>query len=167
MKDTRVFQMIADIVNDDLKTWAAEWLCAAVKFRTIYDAPPTIEHFPPVMGPQWTDLRDFIGSGGLRQIALRQTAVMSPTKRSRESNGGGGREGKGLCWQQDKPGGCRRRNCQFEHHKKADRRDSSGGGGRGDSRGGSGTSGRGGNGGGDGGSVDGGGGGGDGSDQDP
>lgn len=149
LNDKRVFQMLADIVNDDLKTWAAKWLCAAVRFRNIYDSPPAVEHFPPVMGPQWNDLQDFIGSGGLRNIAIRQVsaaAVMSPTKRGRQSTGDGG--GKGHCWKQDKPGGCRRRDCPFEHRKKADRRASNGSGTRGGPRGGSGASNRGGRGGG-------------------
>ena len=70
-----------------------------------------------------------IGSGGLRHIAPRQAVsatAVSLTKRRRQSTGDG--RGKGQCWVQDNPGGCRRRNCWYDHDEPEDTgRDNHGG----------------------------------------
>ena len=162
MYDQATFDIVAKMIDDDLAEWTSMWLTKTLAFRKKHQSPPHIEDMPPVIGPQWQIVGDFIASGGLRQVIFRSspatavTTVMSPIKRGRQSTGEG--RGKGICWKQDKPGGCRRRNCPFDHTKKADRRASNGGGGRGDNRGGSGVGGRGGGGNGGSGSSGGGGG---------
>lgn len=118
--------MLADMVDEDLGLWAAAWLAETVTFTKEYDTAPSIEQMPPVMGPQWTVLANFIAGGGLRNLRLRHgpvaATVMSPTKRSPHgANGGGGGNrgsGNGRCFAQGDPGGCQRRNCIFDHDTK-------------------------------------------------
>jgi len=106
-----------------------------------YSVPPAIGDMLPVDDLlRWTNLRQFIAGGGLRRVPLGTgPSLMSPVKRPR------GEARTGQCWMENTERGCTRRNCPWEHTKKADRRSSHRGGGaaRGGARGSGGEGGRG------------------------
>ena len=88
MHDRATFDMVAKMIDDDLAEWTSARLTKTLAFRK-HQIPPHIEGMPPVIGPQWQIVGDFIASGGLRQVIFRSypaaaaAAVMSPTKRGR------------------------------------------------------------------------------------
>ena len=164
MQDPGTFKMMADMADDDLGRWSSASFTRALAFQKQHQTPPEIEFMPPVIGPQWTVIGHYFAGGELRNVTARSTyPIKSPTKRPRSKKIGAA--GDNFCFLDDRPGGCNRRNCPWEHTKKPNRRASNGGGGtrggRGD-RGGTsgGDSGRGGRGSGGNSLSDGGGGGG-------
>jgi len=125
MTDPATFEWVASIVDDDLAAFSADLLKRTVCFVRQHAYPPGIADMPPGVSARWTNLHEFITSGGLRRERTRldQYSLMSPVKRSRNESR------PGRCWMEDTERGCFRRNCPWEHTKKANRRSSNGGGG--------------------------------------
>ena len=73
MQDPGTFKMMADMVNDDLGRWSSAWFITALAFQKQHQTPPEIEFMPPVIGPQWTVIGDYIAGGGLRNLTARST----------------------------------------------------------------------------------------------
>ena len=133
MQDPGTFKMMADMVDDDLGRWSSAWFTRALAFQKQHQTPPEIEFMPPVIGPQWMIIGDYIAGGGLRNVTARNTyPIKSSTKRPRSEKFGAA--GDNFCFLDDRPGGCTRRNCPWEHTKKPNRRPSNGGGGTGGGR---------------------------------
>ena len=126
MQDPGTFKMMADMVDDDLGRWSSAWFTRALAFQKQHQTPPEIEFMPPVIGPQWMIIGDYIAGGGLRNVTARNTyPIKSSTKRPRSEKFGAA--GDNFCFLDDRPGGCTRRNCPWEHTKKPNRRPSNGG----------------------------------------
>ena len=70
MHDRATFDMVAKMIDDDMAEWTSAWLTETLAFRKKHQNPPHIEDMPPVIGPQWQTVGDFIASGGLRQVLL-------------------------------------------------------------------------------------------------
>ena len=133
MQDPGTFKMMADMVDDDLGRWSSAWFTRALAFQKQHQTPPEIEFMPPVIGPQWMIIGDYIAGGGLRNVTARNTyPIKSSTKRPRSEKFGAA--GDNFCFLDDRPGGCTRRNCPWEHTNKPNRRPSNGGGGTGGGR---------------------------------
>ena len=114
MQDPGTFKMMADMVDDDLGRWSSAWFPRALAFQKQHQTPPEIEFMPPVIGPQWTIIGDYIAGGGLRNVTTPSTyPIKSPTKRPRSEKSGAA--GDNFCFLEDRPGGCNRRNCPWEH----------------------------------------------------
>ncbi|CAM9283871.1 unnamed protein product, partial [Sphacelaria rigidula] len=124
MLEPEVCAMMESLVDDDLGRWSSSLFTSAVVFQRQHPTPPNIEDMPPVVTPQWTFLRNFIDSGGLRGIRIRTSSLLSPTKRSRSGNNQIRDRHRFV---EAKEGVCCRRNCPWEHNKKANRRSSNGG----------------------------------------
>ena len=134
MQDPGTFKMMADMVDDDLGRWSSAWFTRALAFQKQHQTPPEIEFMPPVIGPQWTVVGDYIAGGGLRNVTTRSSyPIKSPTKRPRSEKFGAA--GDNVCFLDDRPGSCNHRNCPWEHTKKPSRRASIGAGGTRDGRG--------------------------------
>ena len=72
---------------------------------------------PPVIGPQWMIIVDYIAGGRLRNVTARSThSIKSPTKRPRSEKSGAASDN--YFFLDDIPGGCPRRICPWEHTKK-------------------------------------------------
>ena len=128
IQDPATFKLMADMVDDDLGRWSLAWLTRALAFQKQHQTPPEIEFMPPVIGPQWMMIGDYIAGGGLRNVTARSThSIKSPTKCPRSEKSGAA--GDNYCFLNDRPGGCHRRNFLWEHTKKPNHRASNGGGG--------------------------------------
>ena len=133
MHDPGTFKMMTDMVDDDLGRWSSAWFTRALAFQKQHQTPPEIKFMPPMIGPQWMVIGDYIAGGGLRNVTARSTyPIKSSTKRPRSEKIGAA--GDNFCFLDDRPGGCTRRNCPWEHTKKPNRRASNGGGGTGGGR---------------------------------
>ena len=133
IQDPAAFKMIADMVDDDLGRWSSAWFTRALAFQKQHQMPPEIEFMPPVIGPQWMIMVDYIAGGRLRNVTARGThSIKFPTKRPRSEKSGAA--GDNYCFLDDIPGGCPRRICPWEHTKKNNRRASNRGGGTGGGR---------------------------------
>ena len=133
MQDPATFKMMADIVDDDLGRWSSAWFARALALQKQHRTPPEIEFMPPVIGTRWTTIGDYIAGGRLRNVTARSTyPIKSPTKRPRSEKSGAA--GVNYFLLDDRPGGCHRRNCPWEHTKKSNRRASNGAGGTGGGR---------------------------------
>ena len=95
--------IMRDLVNEDVKSWAADLFGAAVAALKASRSPPT--DFPDVVVPTWTKLNGYITTGGL-QHAPNVTASglkVSGVKRAAPAGAAGSR---GPCWAWSKPEGC-------------------------------------------------------------
>ena len=127
MQDPVIFKMMADMVDDDLGRGSLAWFTRALAYQKQYETPPEIEFMPPVIGPQWTIIGDYIAGGGLRNVTARSThSIKSPTKRPRW--GKSGAVDDTYCSMDDRSGEGHRRNYPWGHAKKPNRRTSNGGG---------------------------------------
>ena len=82
MLDPATFKMTADMVDNDLGRWSSAWFTRALVFQKQHQTPPEIEFMPPVIGPQWTIIGNYIAGEGLRNVTARSTySIKSPTKR--------------------------------------------------------------------------------------
>ena len=116
IQDPATFKMMADMVDDDLGRWSSAWFTRALAFQKQHQIPPEIKFMPPVIGPQWTIIVDYIAGGRLRNVTARSThSIKSPTKRPRPEKSGAA--GDNYCFLDDIPGGCPRRICPWEHTK--------------------------------------------------
>ena len=114
MQDPGMFKMMADMFDDDLGRWSSALFTRALAFQKQHQTPQEIEFMPPVIGPQWTIIGDYIAAGGLRNVTARSTyPIKSPTKRLRSEKYGAA--GDIFCFLDDRPGSCNRRNCPWEH----------------------------------------------------
>ena len=81
MQDPGTFKMMADMVDDDLGRWSSAWFTRALAFQKQHQTPLEIEFMPPVIGPQWMIIGDYIAGGGLRNVTLA-TPTPSNLRRS-------------------------------------------------------------------------------------
>lgn len=126
MEDEATFDMVDDLVDDDLRDWSSALANTALSFKKQHPNPPEIELMPPVVGPRWNVVADFISSGGLRSHYVQRVATtMSPTKRARL----GESTSDTRCYAELNSGDCHRRNCERFQTKKPNHRSSSGMGG--------------------------------------
>ena len=58
--------IMRDLVNEDVKSWAADLFGAAVAALKASQSPPT--DVPDVVGPAWTKLNGYITTGGLQHV---------------------------------------------------------------------------------------------------
>ena len=104
MQDPGTFKMMVDMVDDNLGRWSSVWFTSALAFQKQHQTPPEIEFMPPVFGPQWTIIGDYVAGGGLRNVTARSTCpIKSPMKRPRSENSG--TTGDNFCFLDDRPGG--------------------------------------------------------------
>eukprot|EP00903_Cladosiphon_okamuranus_P012067 g11328.t1 len=108
------YEVLADILNDDLNDWASDCSDHALAIMREFQAPPRADEFPDVLVPSWSHLTTYISVGGLR--------TSRHFVQQRSSGGGGGASsnrtpsGKwGYCRDWATPQGCSRPNCKFEH----------------------------------------------------
>eukprot|EP00903_Cladosiphon_okamuranus_P014403 g13371.t1 len=108
------YEMLADILNDDLNDWASDFSDHALPIMREFPAPPRADEFPDVLVPSWSHLTTYISVGGLR--------TSRHFVQQRSSGGGGGSSNKrmssgkwGYCRDWATPQGCSRPNCKFEH----------------------------------------------------
>ena len=95
--------IMRDLVNEDVKSWAADLFGAAVDALKASRSPPT--DFSDVVGPTWTKINGYITTEGL-QHAPNVTASglkKSGVKRAAPAGAVGPR---GPCWAGSKPDGC-------------------------------------------------------------
>ena len=77
-----------------------------------HQTPPEIDFTPPVTGPQWTIIGDYIAGGGLHNVTARSThSIKSPTKRPRSEKSGAAGDNYCFCLD-DRPGEYHRRKCK-------------------------------------------------------
>ena len=121
---------MTDMVDDDPGRGSSAWFTRALAVQKQHQTPPEIDFMPPVIGPQWMIIGDYIAGEGLRNVTARSThSIKPPTKRPRSEKSGAA--GANYCFLDDRPGGGHRRNCPWEHTKKPNRRASNEGGGTG------------------------------------
>ena len=123
-----------DLVNKDVKSWAADLFGAVVAALKASRSPPT--DFPDGVVPAWTKLNGYITTGGLQHapnVAVSGLKV-SGVKSAAPAGAAGSR---GPCWTWSKPKGCSfGKACMYSHSPAGD-----GGSGSGSNNsGGSGTS---------------------------
>ena len=95
--------IMRDLVNEDVKRWAADLFGAAVAALKASRSPPT--DFPDVVVPAWTKLNGYITTGGLQHapnVAVSGLKVIG-VKRATPAGAAGSR-GPCLAW--SKPEGC-------------------------------------------------------------
>ena len=102
-----------DLVNEDVKSWAADLFGAAVTALKASRSPPT--DFPDVIVPTWTKLNGYITTGGLQHAP--NVAVsglkLSGVKRAASAGAAGSR---GPCWAWSRPQGCSfGKACAYSH----------------------------------------------------
>ena len=94
--------IMRDLVNEDVKSWAADLFGAAVAALKASRSPPT--DFPDVIVPTWTKLNGYITTGGLQHAP--NVAVsglkLSRVKRAAPAGAAGSR---GPCWAWSRPEG--------------------------------------------------------------
>ena len=74
--------MMAGMVDKDLGRGSSAWFTRALAVQEQHQTPPEIDLTPPVIGPQWTIVGDYIAGGGLHNVPARSThSIKSPTKR--------------------------------------------------------------------------------------
>ncbi|CAN0224997.1 unnamed protein product [Ascophyllum nodosum] len=89
MQDPATVKMMADMVDDDLGRASLAWFTRALAVQKQHQTPPEIDFTPPVIGPQWTIIGDYIAGGGLHNVTARSThSIKSPTKRPRSEKSG-------------------------------------------------------------------------------
>ena len=95
--------IMRDLVNEDVKSWAADLFGAAVAALKASRSPPT--DFPDVVVPAWTKPDGYITTGGLQHapnVAVSGLKV-GGVKRAAPAGAAGSR---GPCWSWSKPDGC-------------------------------------------------------------
>ena len=105
--------IMRDLVNEDVKSWAADLFGAAVAALKASRSPPT--DFPDVIVPIWTKLNGYMTTGGLQHAP--NVAVsglkLSGVKRAAPAGAAGSR---GPCWAWSRPEGCRfGKACAYSH----------------------------------------------------
>ena len=89
MQDPATVKIMADMVDDDLGQGSSAWFTRALAVQKQHQTPPEIDFMPPVIGPQWTIIGDYIAGGRLHNVTARSThSVKSPTKRPRSEKSG-------------------------------------------------------------------------------
>ena len=105
--------IMRDLVNEDVKSWAADLFGAAVAALKASRSPPT--DFPDVVVPAWTKPDGYITTGGLQHapnVAVSGLKV-GGVKRAVPAGAAGSR---GPCWSWSKPDGCSfRKACVHSH----------------------------------------------------
>ena len=95
--------IMRDLVNEDVKSWAADLFGVAVAALKASRSPPT--DFPDVIVPTWTKVNGYITTGGLQHAP--NVAVsglkLSGVKRAAPAGAAGSR---GPCWAWSRPEGC-------------------------------------------------------------
>ena len=92
-----------DLVNEDVKSWAADLFSAAVATLKASRSPPT--DFPDVVVPVWAKFNGNIAAGGLQHAPNVSVSGLkaSGVKRAAPAGAAGSR---GPCWAWSKPEGC-------------------------------------------------------------
>ena len=105
--------IMRDLVNEDVRSWATDLFGAAVTALKASRLPPT--DFPDVIVPTWTKLNGYITTGGLQHAP--NVAVsglkLSGVKRAAPAGAAGSR---GPCWAWSRPEGCSfGKACAYSH----------------------------------------------------
>ena len=126
--------IMRDLVNEDVKSWATDLFGAAVAALKASRSPPTDS--PDVVVPTWTKLNGYITTEGLqhsRNVAVSGLKV-SGVKRAASAGAAGS---WGPCWAWSKPEGCSvGKACVFSHSPAKQCRPGDGGSGSGSNSGG-------------------------------
>ena len=114
MQDPETFKMMGEIFDNDLGRLSSAWFTRALAFQKQHQTSPEIEFMPPAIGPQWMIIGDYIAGGGLRNVTARSTYPIKSLKKRPRSE-----KSRAACdnfyFLDDRPGGCNRRNCPWEH----------------------------------------------------
>ena len=105
--------IMRDLVNEGVKSWAADLFGAAVAALKASRSPPT--DFPDVVVPTWTKLNGYISTGGLQHApnVAASGLKVSGVKRAAPAGAAGSR---GPCWAWSKPEGCSfGKACAYSH----------------------------------------------------
>ena len=105
--------IMCDLVNEDVKSWAADLFGAAVAALKASRSPPT--DFLDVFVPAWTKLNGYITTGRLQHAP---NVTMSGLKviRVKRAAPAGATGSRGPCWAWSKPEGCNfGKTCVYSH----------------------------------------------------
>ena len=129
--------IMRDLVNEDVKSWAADLFGAVVAALKASRSPPT--DFLDVAVQAWTKLNGYITTGGLQHAPNVVVSGLKVIGVKRAALGGAAGS-RGPCWAWSKPEGCSfGKACVYSHSPAKKYRAGDGGGGSGsDSGGGSG-----------------------------
>ena len=102
-----------DLVNEDVKSWAADLFGAAVTALKASRSPPT--DFPDVIVPTWTKLNGYITTGGLQHAPNVAVSGLKLSGVKRAAPAGAARS-RGPCWAWSRPEGCSfGKACAYSH----------------------------------------------------
>ena len=105
--------IMRDLVNKDVKSWAADLFGAVVSVLKASRSPPI--DFPNVAVPAWTKLNGYITTGGL-QYALNVAVSGLKVSGVKRASPAGVTGSRGPCWTWSKPEGCSfGKACMYSH----------------------------------------------------
>ena len=89
MQDPATVKMMAEMVDDNLGRGYSAWFIRALAVQKQHQTPPEIDFTPPVIGPQWIIIGNYIAGGGLNNVLAPSTeSIKSSTKRPRSEKSG-------------------------------------------------------------------------------
>ena len=84
--DPSTVKMTADMVDDDLGRGSSAWFTRALAVQKQHQTPPEIDFTPPVIGPQWTIIGDYI-AGATSPLAAPTPSNLRPSALARKNPG--------------------------------------------------------------------------------
>ena len=103
MQDPASVKMMADMVDDGLGRGYSAWFTRALAVKKQHQTPPEIDFTPPVIGPQWIIIGNYIAGGGLVNFLARSTHfIKSPTERPRSEKSRAAGDNHCVFWTTDR-----------------------------------------------------------------